>query len=104
MPPLTDTKLRTLKPPPQRIELPDGQVRGLVLRVTPSGTKTWALAYRVRGQGEALESGKKAAGAKRRLTLGEYPPSGLLKPALQPRACSPEPGRGRTLPAPKRQR
>lgn len=71
--PLTDTRLRSLKHPAQRIHLPDGQVRGLVLRVTPAGTKTWALECRVRGAGEYLTSGKRAAGAKRRITLGEYP-------------------------------
>ena len=70
---LTDTRLRRLPNPEKRIHLPDGQVRGLVLRVTPAGTRTWALECRVRGQGEKLATGKQAAGPKQRLTLGEYP-------------------------------
>jgi integrase len=70
---LTDTKLRRLPPPEKRIHLHDGQVRGLILRVTPAGSKTWALECRVRGQGEALATGKRGAGPKQRFTLGDYP-------------------------------
>jgi hypothetical protein len=32
--PLTDTKLRRLPVPDKRVHLPDGQARGLILRVT----------------------------------------------------------------------
>jgi integrase len=71
--PLTDTKLRRLQAPEKRIHLHDGQVRGLVLRVTPAGTKTWAFECRVRAQGETLANGKRAAGPKQRFTLGDYP-------------------------------
>lgn len=77
--PLTDTKLRRLPVPDKRVHLPDGQVRGLILRVTPAGTKTWALECRVRGQGDALANGKRGAGPKQRLTLGEYPSMGIAE-------------------------
>lgn len=60
------SKLSTLKiekaapPSSGRTELWDSQTRGLGLRVTPSGTKTWVMMYRVDGK-------------QRRLTLGRYP-------------------------------
>jgi integrase len=74
---LTDTKLRRIPAPEKRIHLHDGQVRGLILRVTPAGTKTWALECRVRGQGETLATGKRGAGLKKRFTLGDYPTMGI---------------------------
>jgi len=60
------SKLSTLKiekaPPPSsgRSELWDSQTRGLGIRITPSGTKTWVMMYRLDGK-------------QRRLTLGRYP-------------------------------
>tara|TARA_R110002110_G_scaffold414910_1_gene646363 strand:+ start:209 stop:1414 length:1206 start_codon:yes stop_codon:yes gene_type:complete len=60
------SKLSTLKiekaipPSSGRTELWDSQTRGLGLRITPSGTKTWVMMYRVDGK-------------QRRLTLGRYP-------------------------------
>ena len=48
----------------RRIDVPDGKIPGLALRVTPSGSKSWALRYRRTG-GRADPS--------RRVTLGSYP-------------------------------
>ena len=46
----------------QRVEYRDGHTRGLVLRVTPSGAKSWAVVYRRRSDAR-----------RRRYTIGPYP-------------------------------
>jgi integrase len=51
----------------RRREVADDVVKGLSLRVTSNGVKTWALRYRT------------PAGAQRRLTLGGYPALSLSK-------------------------
>jgi hypothetical protein len=45
-----------------RTDFTDPDVKGLALRVTPKGSKSWAYSYRRRSDGR-----------KRRLTLGEFP-------------------------------
>lgn len=66
------SKLSTLKiekaalPSSGRTELWDSQTRGLGLRITSSGTKTWMMMYRVDGK-------------QRRLTLGRYPDLSLAE-------------------------
>ena len=61
--PLTDALIRGLRPPAEgRLELADAACRGLWLRVTATGTKSFAFRYRVRG-----------ARRVERLTLGKYP-------------------------------
>jgi integrase len=63
--PLDDRRIRALQPPSAgRLELRDSKVRGLILRVTSAGVKTFALWYR-------------ANGTARRLTLGEYKSDGV---------------------------
>ena len=47
---------------PDRAEYRDGHTRGLVLRITPNGKKTWAVIYR-----------RKSDARKRRYTIGAYP-------------------------------
>lgn len=70
--PLSDTRLRTVRPTGERFELADRH--GLALRVGASGTMTWSLTYRVRGQGEVGEGRvARLAGPKRRMALGTYP-------------------------------
>jgi len=60
---LTDAAIRALEPPPTgRIELADGACRGLELRVTVSGAKSFAFRYRARGSRRT-----------ERITLGPYP-------------------------------
>lgn len=60
------SRLSTLKiekakaPATGRTELWDSQTRGLGLRITPSGTKTWVMMYRLDGK-------------QRRMSLGRYP-------------------------------
>lgn len=62
---LTARRLDTLRPSPnRRVEYVDDDVPGLGLRVTPHGSKSWTLRYRLGG-------GRR--GRMRRLTLGAYP-------------------------------
>lgn len=50
----------------KRTDFTDPSTKGLMLRVTPHGTKTWAMLYNRKGDGK-----------KRRITLGEFPALGL---------------------------
>ena len=50
----------------KRTDFTDPDVKGLVLRVTPNGAKSWAYLYR-----------RKSDGRRRRVTLGEFPRIGL---------------------------
>lgn len=61
---LTDGFVRALKAPGGRTEVGDAGCRGLSLRCTPAGVKTWTFAYKLNGR-------------MRRITLGEYPALGL---------------------------
>ena len=64
--PITDLLLRKLKGGEERIEVWDAKLPGFGIRVAPSGTKSFVLLYRFRGQ-------------PRRLTLGRYPVLGLAE-------------------------
>ncbi len=57
---LTDRRIRTLKAEGERVELMDGAVPGLGIRVAPTGRKSWFLRYGPRE-------------ARRRIVLGSYP-------------------------------
>lgn len=73
---LTDVRLRALldRPPSERIELKDGTIYGLTLRVGPRGRPTWAFRFRVRGEGGNTERGTKLNGVRyHRASLGIYP-------------------------------
>ena len=59
---LTELFVKNAQPRTQRAEFRDGHTRGLVLRVTPNGVKTWAVLYRRRSDAR-----------KRRYTIGSYP-------------------------------
>src|ERR1700680_4050725 len=62
----TDASARAAKPDPKRqVERRVDGVRGLALRISPAGTKTWTLRYRTRD------------GEQRRQTIGGYPGVGL---------------------------
>ena len=52
---LSDSKIRTLKPPNRVLKLSDGG--GLYLHVTPKGSKLWRLAYRFEGKQKLLSFG-----------------------------------------------
>jgi hypothetical protein len=67
MRPLTDKLCAGLiAPNGRRLDVRDGKVRGLVLRVSPDGGKAWSVLYR-----------RKIDGRRRRATLGGYPAVGL---------------------------
>jgi integrase len=70
---LTATAIQALlrKPPSKRIDLMDGAVTGLMLRIGPSGA-TWSLRIRVVGEGGITARGHRKKGDKSRVTLGEY--------------------------------
>lgn len=63
---LTARTIASLKPRPTRYEVFDQEHRGLAVRVTPRGVKTWTLAYRLGGR-------------LRRLTIGTFPDVDLAK-------------------------
>lgn len=70
---LTDKTVEKIKPPASgRAELHDGYLRGLSLRVTETGRKSWSVIYRVAGAG-----GDGRRGKLRRMTIGTYPALGL---------------------------
>jgi integrase len=50
----------------QRTDFSDPDTKGLALRVTPRGTKTWTLLYNRKGDSK-----------KRRITIGDFPDMGL---------------------------
>jgi integrase len=68
---LTDTFLRTLRAPADRLEVNDAACRGLALRVTASDVRTWCYRY------------TNAAGTVSRLTIGRYPEIGLADARLR---------------------
>ena len=65
---LTDLFVKKVQAGPQRAEYRDGHTRGLVLRVTPNGQKSWTVIYR-----------RKSDARKRRYTIGTYPAFSLEK-------------------------
>lgn len=76
----------------QRTDYPDDKVKGLVLRVTPTGVKTWCLRYRIHGESkrytlgstESLSLSKARERARKTLgqvSLGIDPAEAKRKPA-----------------------
>ena len=63
---LTARFVETVRAKDRREEYRDAEAKGLILRVTPAGVKTWAVLY---------SHGRR----KRRLTLGEFPAIKLAK-------------------------
>jgi hypothetical protein len=73
---LTDTFISSLAAPANgRTEVSDTRCVGLVLRVTPSGAKSWCFRFRAKG-----------ARSPSRVTLGVYPDIGLGKAREQANA------------------
>jgi hypothetical protein len=62
----TSASIEALKPPPSgQIEFRDDTQRGLILRISQGGTKTWMMRY--------LKNGKRY-----RFALGRFPQMGLV--------------------------
>src|SRR5687767_13963602 len=63
---LTEAAVARIKPPASgRLQVPDGHLTGLWLRVTDKGVKSWSVLYRANG------------GPVRRFTLGRWPAVGV---------------------------
>lgn len=80
--PLSDAKLRALRPCGRRYELPDRD--GLNLRVGTTGANVWTVTYTVRGAGQA--GGARVArfsGERQRMTIGIYPAMSLLEARMR---------------------
>lgn len=71
---LSDAQLRAWmkKRPTRPVDVPDGAVSGLWLRLGPY-TMTWSLRLRVKGEGGVSRRGRQRNGKSHRVTLGEYP-------------------------------
>lgn len=71
---LTDVALRAAlaKAQTRRVELPDGTVPGLTIRIGP-GAATWSLQLRVTGAGGVSARGHRKTGRRLRISVGEYP-------------------------------
>ena len=71
---LSDAQLRAWmkKRPTRPVDVPDGAVSGLCLRLGPY-TMTWSLRLRVKGEGGVSRRGRQRNGKSHRVTLGEYP-------------------------------
>ncbi|WP_170207512.1 tyrosine-type recombinase/integrase [Luteibacter pinisoli] len=50
-PALTQKHLNAIKPTDKQVDYPDGAVRGLALRVSPGGARTWVLVKRIPDEG-----------------------------------------------------
>lgn len=72
---LTDLRLKALLRAQRSEEepVPDGTVPGLLIRISPGGTASWSLLFRVSGEGGTNKHGKPLLGPKRRMALGAYP-------------------------------
>jgi len=80
---LTDTLIRKSLPPEHgRIELWDATVRGLGLRITPAGVRSWFVRYRT-------------PAGQRRFKLGEYPSLSLKEARKDARALLAEIDKGK---------
>jgi integrase len=61
-------QVETLRASDKRQELRDGEVKGLILRITPAGDKSWSVLY-----------SRQPDGKKRRITVGPFPAVTLEK-------------------------
>ena len=55
--PLTDLLLRKLKSGEERVEVWDAKIPGFGVRISTSGTKSFILLYRFKGESLASDSG-----------------------------------------------
>ena len=76
---LTDAGIRAAvkKPRSRQVDLPDGSVPGLFLRLGAADTARWTLLLRVAGEGGVSPRGFKLKGRRYRISLGEFPAMSL---------------------------
>jgi integrase len=86
---LTDTAIRAIlaKPHTRRIDLADGAVSGLALRIGRTRGATWSLLYRVVGEGGTTDRGHALKGGKHRVSLGSYPEVSLESARAKANLC-----------------
>src|SRR5882757_902856 len=88
---------RRKAPPSGGMEIRDDVVRGLLLRVTPRGVKSFSVIYKVPGEGGVSRSGRLLTGKQHRITLGTTPPLGLKEAREQARKIIEAATEGRDL-------
>lgn len=79
---LTDTRLRAEINKPRekpQVDLVDGAIAGLFVRLGRGGTATWSLKLRVSGEGGVTKRGHRLKGKPHRVTLGTYPELSIEK-------------------------
>jgi integrase len=76
---------RRKAPPSGKMEIRDDVVRGLLLRVTPRGVKSFSVIYKVPGEGGVSRTGRLLTGKQHRITLGTTPPLELKEAREQAR-------------------
>ena len=74
---LTARFVETVKTSDARQEFLDSGVRGLALRVSTGGVKTWSFRYK-----------RNSDGRRRNVTLGRYPDGSLDTPAVGLQSCA----------------
>jgi integrase len=71
---LTEEMIDRLRPPQSgRVEYRDDACRGMRLRVSDTGRKTFSVLFRVQGAGGVSPNDRPLAGKSRRMTLGVWP-------------------------------
>ncbi|MBP6690449.1 MAG: integrase arm-type DNA-binding domain-containing protein, partial [Hyphomonadaceae bacterium] len=85
---LTEEMIERLKPPQKgRMEYRDEACRGLRLRVSDKGRKSFSVLFRVQGAGGFGPSDRLLAGRSRRMTLGVWPSLKLSEAREKARAA-----------------
>ena len=84
-------------PPSGKMEIRDDVVRGLLLRVTPRGVKSFSVIYKIPGEGGVSPTGRLMTGKQHRITLGTTPPLGLKEAREQARTIIEAATEGRDL-------
>src|SRR5262245_60253887 len=97
---LTSRSVESLKPKGTRQEIPDSLLPGLYLLVQPSGSRSWAVRYRVHGRSKKytigawpaidLKSARVLGAAALRAAAGGGDPAGEKRAARQSKADSVE--------------
>lgn len=86
---LTDTAIRAVlaKHQNRRVDLADGGVPGLTLRIGRTRGATWSLLFRVVGEGGVTDRGHALKGGKHRISLGSYPDVSLEAARAKANRC-----------------
>ena len=101
---LTDRFIQGVKPPlAGRLFISDVEIRGLALRVTTNGTKSWIVKYRVKGEGPRPNEHSKPRLVQHSEVPGAYPAVSLAVARQRAREVIAAAKRGVNLPEQERQ-